>query len=188
MGYLSLRMQHSVLLGTFTLERISGGAQAVGCCLYTWLGLGCWVLPLHLAGLQPLGVAFTPGWAPAIGCCLHTWLGSSHWVLPLHLAGLKPLGVAFTPGWDQAIGCGLYTRLGSSHWVLPLHQAGLKPLGVAFTPGWAQAVGCGLYTSARLQIKGEQHSFLICCLETGQTDDTFGAMMMSDLWLKPGPG
>ena len=59
-GYCSLRMQHSVLLGPFTLERISGWAQAVGCCLYTWLGLGCWVLPLHLAGLKPLDVAFTP--------------------------------------------------------------------------------------------------------------------------------
>ena len=134
--------------------------------------------------LKLLGVAFTPGWAQAIGCCLYTWLGSSRWVLPLHLAGLKPLGVAFTPGWAQAVGCCLYTWLGSSRWVLPLHLAGLKLLNVAFTPGWPRMDTVQAWVGSRVRLStthGEQHSLLICYLGTGQTDDTFGAMMMSDL-------
>ena len=141
---------------------------AIYTCDNLWLSSSCWMLPLRLAGLRPLGVAFTPGWAQCVGCCLYTWLGSMCWMLPLHLAGLRPLGVAFTPGWAQAVGSCLYTWLGLGCWVLPLHLAGLKLLDVAFTPGWAQAVRCGHYTwlaqdgciagLAWLQSKAEHHS------------------------------
>ena len=68
--------------------------------------------------------------------------------------------------------------------MLPLHLDGLKPLDVAITPGWPRMDALQAWLGSRVRLStthGEQHSLLMCCLETGQTDDKFGAMMMSDL-------